>query len=111
ALSTTTTAGGYLIEQSFSDRVESMMAAYDGLFDVATPFVTKNGSATGYPLLSDEGQGASIVTENGASGTSGDLVFAVVSFGKCPMWRSDLIRASVELVQDSNFDFATVLAD
>ncbi len=57
ALSTTTTAGGYLVPQSFSDRVEAMMAKYDGLFDVSGPFVTKNGSATGFPLLSDEGVG------------------------------------------------------
>jgi HK97 family phage major capsid protein len=109
--STTTTAGGYLISQSFSDRVESMMAKYDGLFDVASPFVTKNGSATGYPLLSDEGVGAAVVAENSISTLTGDLVFATVAFGKCPMWRSDLIRASVELVQDSNLDFATLLAD
>jgi HK97 family phage major capsid protein len=111
ALGTTTTAGGYLVPESFSTRLESMLKKTDGLFEVATLFETSTGTATGYPVLEDTANSAAVVAENGASNAGPDLVFAVVSFGACPMWRSGIIRAPVELISDAAFDFAGLVAD
>ncbi|HZQ96550.1 MAG TPA: phage major capsid protein, partial [Candidatus Sulfotelmatobacter sp.] len=110
AQSTTTSAGGYLVPQSFADRFESMLVAYDRLFDVATLFQTTTGSATGYPILEDTANAAAVVAENITSAAGPDLVFATLAFDKTPTWRSGMIRAAVELVNDSAFNFEQLLA-
>ena len=111
ALGTTTTAGGYLVPQSFSDRLEVMLKKTDGLFEIATLFETSTGTATGYPVLEDTANSAAVVAENAQSNAGPDLVFATVAFGACPMWRSGVLRAPVELVSDAAFDFAGLVAD
>jgi len=110
AQSTTTTAGGYLVPQSFSDRFESVLKRYDRLFELATLFETGTGSATGYPILDDVAVSAAIVGESSASATDKDAVFASLPFDSCPMWRTGFISAPVELVSDSAFDFQALLA-
>lgn len=111
AQSTTTTAGGFLVPQSFYTRLESMLAQADELFGAATVFETANGSAMGFPVLSDEGHGASVVTENGISTMNADLVFAELGFQKCPTFRSNMIICSTELVNNSAFDISGIVAD
>jgi HK97 family phage major capsid protein len=104
----TGSAGGYLAPASFSDKFETMLKAYDGLFDAAGSFETATGSAFSYPILSDEQNAASVVTENSTT-SNVDLTFAGVSFPSCPMWRSGVI-SSFELIADSKFDFASLIA-
>jgi HK97 family phage major capsid protein len=111
ALTTTTDAsGGYLVPQNFSDRFESVLKRYDGLFELAQLFETATGRATGFPLVDDVGVSAAIVGENSASATDKDAVFGVVAFDSCPTWRTGFISAPVELVGDSAFDFQALLA-
>jgi HK97 family phage major capsid protein len=110
ALTTVDAAGGYLVPQSFSDRFETMLKRYDGLFDLATLFETSTGSSTGFPVLDDVGAAAAVVAENNPSATNADAVFATVAFNSCPTWRTGFIAAPVELVGDSAFDFQALLA-
>lgn len=105
----TGSTGGYIVPQSFADRFEIMLQQTDELFSLAMLFETRTGSATGYPVLSDTSASAAIVAEQGAS-TEVDEVFAALSFGQCPTWRSGTVIASVELANDSAFDLEGLTA-
>jgi HK97 family phage major capsid protein len=88
-----------------------MLAATDPIFSLATMFKTSSGSATTFPILTDEGSSSAVVAEGGTSAADDvPLLFAGLAFGKCPSHRSGLIFASVELVFDSAFDFEALLA-
>ncbi|MGH9516363.1 MAG: phage major capsid protein [Terriglobales bacterium] len=108
----TDSAGGYITPQSFSDSVEVMLRKTDGLFDAATLFEPTLGTAINYPILEDSAaaNAATVVSENNTSVAGPDLLFADVAFGRVTTWRSGLIRASVELVGDSQFNFEKLLA-
>jgi HK97 family phage major capsid protein len=106
----TDSAGGYLAPQPFADRVTDLLVQYDQLFDVAQVYLTNTGRACGFPLSDDAAVGAAIVSESGSSNQSADAVFGNIAFSACPTWRTGLIRASVELTQDSAFDFQGLLA-
>lgn len=108
---TTDAAGGYLVPQSFATRFESMLVGTDRLFEVAQLFETATGSATGFPVMEDTASAAAVVAENSASNAGPDLVFAALAFSKCPTFRSGIIRASFELVNDTAFNFEQLLAD
>jgi len=101
--------GGYLVPQSFSDRFESILVQTDPIFELATLFTTKNGSASPYPILDDTANSASIVAENSGS-SEVEATFAVLSFGLCPMWRSGYMRCSWELVNDTHFPLEPLIA-
>jgi HK97 family phage major capsid protein len=105
----TGSTGGYIAPQSFADRFESILKQTDELFSLAMMFETTTGSPTGYPILDDTGAAAAIVAEQGAS-TEVDEVFAALSFGQCPTWRSGTVIASVELAADSAFDLEGLTA-
>jgi HK97 family phage major capsid protein len=102
-------SGGYIVPQSFADRFESILKQTDELFSLAMMFQTATGSPTGYPILDDTGAAAAIVAEQGAS-TEVDEVFAALSFGQCPTWRSGTVIASVELATDTAFDLEGLTA-
>jgi HK97 family phage major capsid protein len=105
----TGSSGGYIVPQSFADRFESILKQTDELFSLAMMFETKTGAPTGYPILDDTGAAAAIVAEQGAS-TEVDEVFAALSFGQCPTYRSGTVIVSVELAADSAFDLEGLTA-
>ena len=102
-------AGGYLVPQSFADRFETMLVQTDELFGLAMLFETRNGSATGYPILDDTANEAAIVAEGGSS-SEVEATFATLAFALCPTWRSGYLRVSVELVNDSAFNLENLIA-
>lgn len=106
----TEAAGGYLVPASFADRFETVLCRYDQLFAVATLFETATGRETNFPILDDVANAAAIVGENTLSTAGPDLVFAALGFNKCPQWRSGLVRASVELVNDAAFNLSDLIA-
>lgn len=103
--------GGYVVPQSFVDTMESSLIATDPLFAVATQFETKTGSAFVHPEVDDQGVAAAIVAENSQSTAGPDIAFpAGITWDKTPTWRSGVIRASLELANDSQFDLSQVVA-
>ncbi len=110
AQTTVTTGGGYCVDEQFSKTFDTTAKAYDQLFDVSTRVVTARGGPFQYPVDSDDAQASAVVLENVGSATNVDVVFDNVAFAKCPNWRSGMIRAPLELVQDSAFPLVTVLA-
>jgi hypothetical protein len=68
------------------------------------------GFAFNYPLIDDTGAAAAVVAEATASNAGPDVNFAAIAFDATPTWRSGLVTASVELAQDSAFNFENLLA-
>ncbi|MBZ5679584.1 MAG: phage major capsid protein [Acidobacteriia bacterium] len=102
--------GGYLVPSSWAQQFESMLVQTDQLLGAATLFLTPTGSAVNYPLLEDTSSEAAIIEENSVSSAGPDFVFGALAFEKCPQWRSGIIRASTEIVNDSLFDFQSLFA-
>jgi HK97 family phage major capsid protein len=103
--------GGYIAPQSFINVLESSLVATDPIFAVATLFETKTGVAFTHPEVDDQAAAATIVAENNTSAAGPDIAtVAGISWGTTPTWRSGLIKASVEIAQDSRFDLASVIA-
>ena len=80
--------GGYLVPQSFYQKLLVALSQVDGIFELATVVPTADGGSFSFPLDDDSGESAAIVAENGTSSTSADASFDQISFGKCPNWRS-----------------------
>jgi HK97 family phage major capsid protein len=106
----TGSAGGFLTPQSFADRFTASLKQYDQIFDVATLLETETGTGLNFPVDDDTGAVATLVLENALSLTTSPITFDSVTFGRCPLYRSGLINASSELVNDSAFDLAGLLA-
>ncbi len=101
--------GGFLVPQSFADTFEIWLKQYDEIFDLATEWLSLDGSPSVYPILDDTGQAAAIVGEAGNS-TEVDDVFAGLGFNQTPTWRSGVIRCSLELFQDSKWPLIPLTA-
>ena len=106
----TGSAGGMLVPQSFADVYWAALKATDGLFELATVWESDTGTASPYPVLEDTSQAATVVAENAQSVDGPDLAFAKLDFPQAKTYRSGLIRATVELVQDSKFNLEALVA-
>jgi HK97 family phage major capsid protein len=106
----TGTLGGYLVPASFRQDLEVALRAYDGLFAIAGQWKSATGSAVNVPILDDTSSTAVVIAENDLSTEQDITSFDSLSFGKTPTWRSGIVTASVELVQDAFFDLAATLA-
>jgi HK97 family phage major capsid protein len=105
----TSSAGGYLVPTSFADWFFSVLKATDAIFELSTVWETRTGSTSGFPILDDTSNEATIISENSTS-SEADAVFAALAFGETPMWRSGYLRCSIELVNDSHFDLEKLIA-
>jgi HK97 family phage major capsid protein len=105
-------AGGYVTPAQFSDSVFTNMAAFDRLFDPAVVDIqeTLTGGSFSWPLVDDTTASATVISENLTFAESGDAVFDSLLMGRAKMWRADLIRISMELMQDSKFRLDDVLS-
>lgn len=107
---TTGSLGGYLTPASFRQDLEIALRAYDGLFAIAGQWKSATGGAVAVPILDDTSSTAVVIAENGLSDEQDITSFDSLSFGKTPTWRSGIVTASTELVQDDFFDLAATLA-
>ena len=98
-------AGGYLAPAKFSDSLYANMAAFDRLFDPTVVDIQTTDTGGAFTAS------ATVIAENGEFLQAGDAVFdAPLLFAKAQTWRADLIRVSLELLQDSSFRFDDVLS-
>jgi HK97 family phage major capsid protein len=102
--------GGYLVPASFREELEVALRAYDGLFEAAGRWESQTGSAIAVPILDDTTSTATIIAENALIPLQDIASFDALSFGKTPKWDAGIILASIELVTDSYFPLASVLA-
>ena len=106
-------SGGYLAPAKFSDSLYANMAIFDRLFDptVVDIQTTDTGGAFTWPVIDNSTASSTVIVENGEFLQAGDAFFdAPLLFAKAQTWRADLIRVSIELLQDSSFRFDDVLS-
>lgn len=105
----TTTAGGFLVPQAFSERLEIALKFYGGMLQVAETFETGTGADMPWPTVNDTAQSGAILAEN-TTIPAQDVVFASVTL-KAYMYTSKLIAVSLQLMQDSFFSIDNLVAD
>lgn len=105
----TTTAGGFLVPQSFSDRLEIALKYYSGVMANAEIIETDSGADMPWPTVNDTTQVGAILAEN-ATISAQDVTFASVTL-KAYMYTSKLIAVSLQLMQDSFFNMENLIAD
>lgn len=108
AQSTTNTAGGYLIAPDFMPELERSLKDFSGVMQVARMIRTATGVNLPWPTVDATSRKATIVAEN-ATSTPTDFTFGQKSLDAY-MYR-DMAAASLELVQDSEFDLGAFIAE
>jgi len=105
------TAGGYTIAPLFEAVMLVAMKAQGGMRSVARVIQTATGAALPYPTMDDTAQKATILgTENTDVGTGTDLTFGRRQLG-AHTYVSGMIPVSLLLLQDTAFDFESLLRD
>jgi HK97 family phage major capsid protein len=104
-------SGGYLVPQGFYEKVTSMLAATDPLFDknLVTYYESDNGNKVPAPLVSDETESAVIVGENEDGGEQ-EILLGQLLLDRASTWRSKKIVGTMEWLQDSVFPIDDVIA-
>lgn len=105
----TTTAGGFLVPQSFSDRLEVAMKFFGGMLQEAETIDTDNGADLPWPTVNDTTQTGALLAEN-ATIAAQDITFASITL-KAYMYTSKLIAVSFQLMQDSFTNVDNLVAD
>jgi HK97 family phage major capsid protein len=109
ALSTTGSAGGYMIPQGFSNELEKALKAFGGMRQAARLFPTPDGRDIPWPTVDDTSNVGELLAENAAA-ASQDVTFGIVTL-KAYKYSSKVVLVSNELLQDSFFDVNSVLRD
>lgn len=119
----TTTEGGFLVPESFRNKLIECIESFGGLAENVEVITTSDGRDLPYPTLDDTANSAVIVAEGAApaTGTGADLVFGektlhayrYVAPGADNFTAyepsADGLRVSVELLQDSAFDIEALI--
>lgn len=108
AQSTTNTAGGYLIAPDYMAELERAIKEYSGVMQAARIVPTMTGVSLPWPTLDATTRKATIVAEN-ATSTPTDFTFGQKTLGAYML--RDMAAASLELMQDSEFDIGQFVAD
>jgi len=108
AQTVTTTGGGYLIPQGFSNKLEDAIKAFGGMLQAAEVFSTDTGNPFLWPTDND----TTVVGE--LLGINTTAALAAVTFGQVLFgaykYSSKTVLVPIELLQDSFFDLNTFLA-
>jgi HK97 family phage major capsid protein len=105
----TGSAGGFLVPQGFSNELEKALKAFGGMRTVARLLPTPSGNDIPWPTVDDTANVGELLAENIGAGTQ-DVTFGQVIL-KAYKYSSKVVLVSMELMQDSFFDVATILRD
>lgn len=108
AQTVTTTGGGYLIPQGFSNMLEESMKAYGNVEAAADVFSTETGNTLPWPTVDDTTVSGRLLAINTAV-TETAITYNVVNFAAYK-FSSDMVTVPVELMQDSAFDVPSHVA-
>ena len=106
----TTGAGEETIPQGFMAELERKTLAYGSVRSVARVVNTATGNSMPWPVVDDTANVAVILSEATTIGTSVDPTFSAITFVAYKL-SSKPVFASSEILQDSAFNLAAVLAD
>jgi HK97 family phage major capsid protein len=99
----TTTGGGYLVPEGFSNELEKSLKAFGGVRQVARNLTTPDGRTIPWPTVDDTGNVGELVAINTASDANGQaVVYGSVSLAAYK-FSSKAVLVPIELLQDSFF--------
>lgn len=104
----TTTGGGYLIPQGFSNQLEEAMKWYGGILGVVDTFDTETGNPLPWPTVNDTTNKGRIIGVN-TQVTETDFTFGQTMFNSY-IFCSDSVLVPLALMQDSYFDLDAEIA-
>jgi HK97 family phage major capsid protein len=107
-------AGGYTVPSGFRRKLVEVRKAFGGFASHVDTFSTGDGRPIEYPSLDDTANTGTITAEHAAVADGADLTFGIVNLGAYKYTSSGAndapLRVSVELLQDSAFDIAGLVA-
>ncbi len=103
----TNTAGGYTVPPEFRERMIETMKTFGGMMEVSEVINTDSGANLQWPTNNDTANVGAILAEN-TQDTEQDVVFGTGALDAY-MYTSKIVRASLQLLQDSAFDVDTWL--
>ena len=110
----TSTGGGYTVPAGFRQRLVEVRSAFGGLAAVVDTINTDAGNPLEYPSLDDTSNEGTITAESASVSGGADLTFGTVNLGAYKYTSSGAndapLRVPVELLQDSAFDIAGLVA-
>jgi HK97 family phage major capsid protein len=111
----TSTGGGYTVPSGFRQKLVEVREAFGGLAAAVESFNTDTGGPIEYPSLDDTANTGDITAESAAVSDGDDLVFGTVTLGAYKYTSAGAgtnlpLRVSWELLQDSAFDIAGLVA-
>lgn len=109
ALSTTGTAGGYMVPQEFLRDMVRTMKAFGAVRRVARVITTESGASMPFPKVDDTANVGAILAEN-TQVSEQDVAWTQATLSAY-MYTSKLVRSSLQLIQDSAFDVESELRD
>lgn len=102
------TEGGYLVPDTFRDKLVERLKAFGGIGNVADRYTTGDGRPVEWPTIDDTGNVGEIVQEGNTFSAGADLVFGTNQLGAYEYvaggGASTPIRISYALAQDAAFD-------
>lgn len=110
----TATAGGYLVPETFRNKMVDRRKAFGGLANAVEEITTSGGNPMEWPTIDDTANTGAIVAENAAPAGGADLVFGQATLGAYKYMSVGAggvpLKVSVELLQDSAFDVESLVA-
>ncbi len=110
---TTDAYGGYTIPEIMGDRILAAKLYFGGMLDknLTTWLSTSTGATMTFPKVNDTDQSGYVIAEKtDLAASAEDITFGVTTFGAYK-YTSGLVKVSNELLQDSDWDFASWLID
>lgn len=101
--------GGYLVPEGFKAELEKAMLPYVKVWDFARILTTNTGGNIPWPTMNDTSNKGRLLAEEGALTDTG-ITFGSVTL-KDYLWSSDVVKASVQLLQDSTLPIETIIAE
>ncbi|WP_419900641.1 phage major capsid protein [Roseomonas sp. USHLN139] len=108
AATTPNSAGGYTIAPEYAREMLVTLKAFGGVREAARVLSTANGTTIPWPTNDDTANRARIIGENAEITADNDLVFGQVNIGSYK-YATGVLKVSVELLQDSAFDFDALI--
>lgn len=100
-------AGGYFIPTETLQKITETMKAYGGILGLANVITTASGNPLNWPSNNDTSNVGAILSENSQI-TEQDVTLGQKTLGSFT-YTSKLVRVSLQLLQDSQFDIDTWL--
>lgn len=108
----TNSAGGYTVPEGFSGEIDKALAAWGPMLDgnVARMYPTASGNPIPWPTVDYTAIRGELKTENSAATDDGgnDVVFGQKVLNAY-LYDSEIVKVSIELLQDSFFSFEGLL--